>query len=91
MKCIVSWRKLPKSEQKYLFVSAIKTVVAITLFRCDKTGWHKDKLISLFGDFVSLFQTHFLGKDMSDDDLIDRYEKMLGVDFSIFDKVVEVR
>ncbi len=62
------------------------------MFRCEKIrGWKKDELKRLFDDMVSLFQLQFFGQSISDIDLIERYEKMLGVDFDIFDKEIEVK
>lgn len=62
------------------------------MFRCEKIrGWKKDELKRLFDDMVSLFQLQFFGQSISDIDLIERYEKMLDVDFDIFDKEIEVK
>lgn len=90
------FEKLPRIEReqisKFVFVSAAKTIIAIVMFRCEKIrGWKKDELKRLFDDMVSLFQLQFFGQSISDIDLIERYEKMLGVDFDIFDKEIEVK
>ena len=62
------------------------------MFRCEKIrGWKKYELKRLFDDMVSLFQLQFFGQSISDIDLIERYEKMLDVDFDIFDKEIEVK
>ena len=90
------FEKLPRIEReqisKFVFVSAAKTIIAIVMFRCEKIrGWKKDELKRLFDDMVSLFQLQFFGQSISDIDLIERYEKMLDVDFDIFDKEIEVK
>lgn len=90
------FEKLPRIEReqisKFVFVSAAKTIIAIVMFRCEKIrGWKKDELKRLFDDMVSLFQLQFFGQSISDIDLIERYEKMLDVDFNIFDKEIEVK
>lgn len=90
------FEKLPRIEReqisKFVFISAAKTIIAIVMFRCEKIrGWKKDGLRKLFDDMVSLFQLQFFGQSISDIDLIERYEKMLDVDFDIFDKEIEVK
>ena len=90
------FEKLPRIERenisKYVFVSAAKTIIAIVLFRCEKfRRWKKDDLKKLFYDMVSIFQIQYFGKSISDVELIQRYEKMLDVDFDVFDEIIEVR
>jgi ferredoxin-fold anticodon binding domain-containing protein len=90
------FEKLPKVERdnisKYVFVSALKTMLAIVLFRCEKLKhWKKDNLRGLYYDIVSLFQMNVFNRSISDIDLIKRYENMLGVDFSKLDEIVEVK
>lgn len=89
-----AWKALPKiireAIARFIFRSAIKSNIAVLLFRCEKKGWHKEEMRKLFDDMVSLYQLTFFGKSIHDTELIDRYEKMLGVDFDIFDEIVEV-
>lgn len=89
-----AWKDLPKLIQQrvasYIFKSAIKSNVAVILFRCEKHHWHKDKMRSLFYEIVGLYRMRFFGKPIKDTELIDRYEKMLGIDFDILDEAVEV-
>lgn len=89
-----AWKALPHRVKEaiscFIFRSAIKSNMAVLLFRCEKKGWHKEDMRKLFDDMVSLYQLTFFGRSISDTELIERYEKMLGVDFDIFDKIVEV-
>ena len=90
------FEKLPRIEReeisRFVFKSAIKSIIAIVLFRCEKIrGWKKEDLKKFFDDMISLFQLEYFGKQISDMDLIKRYEDMLGVDFDVFDDIVEVK
>ena len=90
------FEQLPRIEReeisRFVFKSATKSLVAIVLFRCEKMRqWKKADLKKLYDDLVSLFQMEFFGKQIADTDLIKRYEDMLGVDFDIFDDIVEVK
>jgi len=90
-----AWKDLPnrikEAVARYIFKSAIKSNVAVLLFRCEKKGWHKDKMRDLFFDLVCLYQMEFFGQRISDIDLIERYEKMLDIDFDTLADAVEVK
>ena len=90
-----AWKALPKKIReaiaKFVFISAIKSNTAVLLFRCEQKHWKKEHMKALFYDLVSLYQMTFFGQSISDNDLIERYEKMLDIDFGIFDTAVEVR
>lgn len=89
-----AWKDLPRvmreSIAKYVFRSAIKSNVAVLLFRCEKKGWNKDRMRNLFYDLIGLYQIKFFGQSISDTELIERYEKMLDIDFDMIDDAVEV-
>ena len=102
MKCNYSNRAKSKFEQlpriereeisKFVFKSALKTALAVVLFRCEKfRHWKKEDLKRLYTDIIGLFQMEYFGQKLSDMDLIERYEKMLDVDFNILDEIVEVK
>jgi hypothetical protein len=89
-----AWNALPRiireAVARYIFKSAIKSNVAIMLFRCEHRHWSKERMRSLFYEIIGLYQAEFFGKSISDVELIERYEKMLDIDFSKIDEVVEV-
>ena len=98
MKCNYKgkWDRLSNTEQeaiaRFCFKSAVKSIIAITLYRCDRLRhWKNNDLRRLYEDMVSIFKMKIFDKQISDEELIKYYEKLLDVDFSIFDDIVEVK
>ena len=89
-----AWQDLPRTIRervaKFIFLSAIKSNVAVLLFRCEQKGWHKEQMRGLFFELVSLYKIRFFGQPISDTELIEHFEKKLDIDFDILDEAVEV-
>lgn len=89
-----AWKTLPKKIREavavYVFRSAIKSNLAVILYRCEQKHWSRERMRSLFYEVIGLYSMRYFGRSISDTELMERYEKMLGIDFSAVDEAVSV-